>query len=353
MKNNYKIKVKIGRLYKKIKNLKDYFFSGRYYETYKPYLGKKKIMLMLTPDHGNLGDHAIAYASYKYFEENFYGYEIIEFTLDEVYKYAKSIKRIIEKDDIIFTIGGGNMGNTYYEEHVRRFIIKYFKNNKIISLPQTIHFNNKGNSKREYKKTKKIYNAHKNLTVVAREKISFEIMKDTFKNNKVILNPDMVFYLETQCKTKVREKITICLREDIESYISCEERSKIINNVKNNYLNVEICDTVIDKNISKKERLYELNEIWRKFSNSKVVITDRLHGMIFCFITNTPCIVIRNSDHKIIGSYEWIKDVKHIKLIDEYSDYKLRENINSLLNLDTIKKIDFKKDYFKFTSDSI
>lgn len=353
MKNSYKIKIKIGRLLRKLKNLKDYLLSYKYYKIYEPYLGKKKIILMLTPDHGNLGDHAIAYASCKYFEENFEGYEIIELTLDEVYKYAKSIKRIVNNGDIIFTIGGGNMGNIYYEEHVRRFIIKYFKNNKIISLPQTIHFNNNGNSKREYKKTKKVYNSHKNLTVVARERISFEIMKNTFKNNNVILNPDMVFYLDNPCETKTREKITICLRQDIESYISSEERNKIIKIIKSNYSNVDVCDTVINKSISNKERVYELNKIWRKFSESKVVVTDRLHGMIFCFITNTPCVVIRNSDHKIIGSYEWIKGAEHIKLIEEYSEDKLKENINSILNLNSIKKINLKNDYFKLISGNI
>lgn len=43
------------------------------------------------------------------------------------------------------------------------------------------------------------------------------------------------------------------------------------------------------------------------------MITDRLHGMIFAAITSTPCIALRNSNHKIEYSYEWFKDCGYIK----------------------------------------
>ncbi|WP_423202829.1 polysaccharide pyruvyl transferase family protein [Morganella morganii] len=58
--------------------------------------------------------------------------------------------------------------------------------------------------------------------------------------------------------------------------------------------------------------------MWTKFSNSKLVVTDRLHGMIFAFITNTPCLVIRNSNHKIEETYKnWISNFNYIKLIND------------------------------------
>ena len=43
--------------------------------------------------------------------------------------------------------------------------------------------------------------------------------------------------------------------------------------------------------------------------------TDRLHGMIFAFITGTPAIVFSNNNHKIEGAYEWIKDCGYIYFI--------------------------------------
>ena len=51
----------------------------------------------------------------------------------------------------------------------------------------------------------------------------------------------------------------------------------------------------------------------QEFSNAKLVITDRLHGMIYSAISSTPCIVLGNNHHKIKDSYEWISYLPYIK----------------------------------------
>ena len=53
--------------------------------------------------------------------------------------------------------------------------------------------------------------------------------------------------------------------------------------------------------------------MWKNFSSSKIVITDRLHGLIFSKITSTPCIAIDNSNNKIRETYNaWLKGNKNI-----------------------------------------
>ena len=42
----------------------------------------------------------------------------------------------------------------------------------------------------------------------------------------------------------------------------------------------------------------------KEFAGAQLVITDRLHGMVFCYLTNTPCIVFSNYNHKVLGTYE-------------------------------------------------
>ena len=308
----------------------------------------KKIIHMLTPIHGNMGDQAIVYATNKFLSKEFSEYKIIEIYKKDIYKYAKIIKKNLNKDDLIVLIGGGNMGNLWIdEEKDRRFVIKTFKENKIISMPQTISFTNDDEGKKELYITKKIYNDHKNLTLIAREKKSFEIMKKEFVNANIILNPDMVLSLfnDYPILKNDRKGIMTCLRNDKEGVLG-EKKEILIDKLKKNYSNIINYDTVVDKVILKEEREYEINEMLNKFKKCKVVITDRLHGMVFAAITRTPCIVTKSLDHKVTGTYEWIKDLNYIKLVDNLEFDNIRVLIDELIQLKESNEIVFKNDIF-------
>ena len=274
----------------------------------------KKIIIALAANYGNLGDLAITYAQKNFLEKNFNEYKILEIPIDETYSNMKSLKKIVNKQDIITIIGGGNFGNVYYDiERARQFFIKQFPNNKIVCFPQTIDFTNDKKGKKYFKKARKIYNHHKNLILFAREKKSFNIMKENF-NNKVYLVPDIVLSLNEQEPKEIREDITICFRDDKENKIDKNEKELLINKLSENY----------------KEKI---NYADTHIGNSKLVITDRLHGMIFCAITGTPCIALPNSNGKIEATYKkWLKDVPYIKFIKDITDDKLYQGIDKMLN---------------------
>ena len=63
-----------------------------------------------------------------------------------------------------------------------------------------------------------------------------------------------------------------------------------------------------------------------------MMVTDRLHGMIFAAITSTPCIVVTSKSPKVKGVYEWIKHLPYIKLVENLND--LDEAINSILAIE-------------------
>ena len=52
-----------------------------------------------------------------------------------------------------------------------------------------------------------------------------------------------------------------------------------------------------------------------EFASAELVVTDRLHGMIFATITGTPCLVFSNNNHKVSESYKWIHSLPYIKFI--------------------------------------
>src|SRR5699024_1734022 len=84
-----------------------------------------------------------------------------------------------------------------------------------------------------------------------------------------------------------------------------------------------LSDTVIDANFEGEIRKKYLERKFKEFSTSKLVVTDRLHGMIFSLITGTPCIAFDNISKKVSGVYEWFKDTGYIICITEENKYLL------------------------------
>ena len=68
-----------------------------------------------------------------------------------------------------------------------------------------------------------------------------------------------------------------------------------------------------------KDRDSALEKQFDAFRHAELVVTDRLHGMIFSAITGTPCIVINSRSPKVKGCYEWIKQLDYIKFCDDVS----------------------------------
>ena len=299
---------------------------------YKIYKNKKKFVLIGTPEHGNLGDHAITIAQYSILKDNFNDYDFVELTLNEYFEKIEFIKKYIDKEDVIIINGGGNFGNQYlFNENIRRDVIERFPNNKIILFPQTIYFTKDDKGNKELEKSKEIYNKHKKLILVAREKKSYELMKKDFNKCKIMITPDIVLYLNECVNDINRSGALFCLRNDLEGKISLKEKEFILKQLKKNFHKVNVTDTIIDNHINKKERKEILKEKLNEFSKSELVITDRIHGMVFAAITATPCIALSNYNYKVKGTYEWIKKLNYIKFTDDIE--RISELIDELKHL--------------------
>lgn len=350
----YELKIKIAELiYLKYGKKFKYIKGDSTLDKFERIKDKKKVILTLTPTHGNLGDHAIAYASKNFIKKYFGNYEFIELDLNEIYQEGKALKNILGKDDIIMLLGGGNMGDLYNnEEWTRKFIINEFRNVKIVSLPQTICFSNTIRGKRELKKTRKIYNKNENLRFIAREEESFDIMKRNFGAERVALYPDMVLSLSKRLDEE-REGILLCLRNDREGILEDNLKNRLLSLLEKRYRKVRLSDTVIKKNVSKYTRDLEIEKIWGDISKSEVVITDRLHGMIFCAITNTPCIVLKTYNHKVTQSYKWLENQENIELIENNDLNTIIKSIDKVKGLENNINFDneFEKlaNYIKFS----
>lgn len=299
---------------------------------------KRKIFVALAADYGNLGDVAISYAQYQFLKINFPDYEVIDVPISRNFTNIRKIRKNISKDDIITIVGGGNLTDLYQSiENCRLQWVKSFPKNKIVLFPQTIDFSTTEPGMKSFQNSKKIYEGHSNLYLFAREKISFNIMKKKLSCN-VFLCPDIVLTQNQYDSEVIKDGVLLCIRDDKESIISDDERRSFLNIINKKYgSEITITDTHIGKGgLSWDKRNKELELLWSQFRASKVVVTDRLHGMIFSVITKTPCVVLPNNNHKILQTYQnWLSDLKHIKLLNTFDEEQIINSINELKNLDT------------------
>ncbi|MBC9722863.1 MAG: polysaccharide pyruvyl transferase family protein [Lactobacillus sp.] len=295
---------------------------------------KKRIYLFSVPLHDNLGDQAIVYAQLEFLKNVAPNYEI-KIIYEGLYDSAiEKISGRLQKDDIIAIHGGGNMGDVWENYEVeRQFIVSAFASttNKIISFPQSYNFTStiKGDTLRN--QAKNVYSKASNLLLFARESLSLKNMTNNFTvKNHIGFVPDIVLSLDKRNINISRTNIMTILRSDRE-LLENKTKDKILKYLNENYTNVIKSDTTtgyIPNIVSNRTRNKLLNSKWQEFSSSKIVITDRLHGMIFAYITGTPAIVFDNQNHKVRNSYnDWLNDVDYIHFADDYSNDELEKLI--------------------------
>lgn len=280
----------------------------------------KCVFLVLTPQHTNLGDHAIAQAEIELL--NSIGVNYVEITGYELNELSENYcLGVMNKCPIIIN-GGGNMGTLWFDvEQLMRDIIISNPKSQIVIMPNTFYYEDTEWGKKELDKSVSIYNAHKQLHIYAREKVSYDAMKSLYRDVKLV--PDIVLSLNKDIGITERKGCLLCLRKDRESTITDDEKSlllKKINHIFNGH--VRITDTHSEYDVKPKDRQIELEKKFSEFRTAELVVTDRLHGMIFCAITGTPCVVINSKSPKVFGCYDWIKHLKYIGICNDLSDFE-------------------------------
>lgn len=285
---------------------------------------KRKIFLLGTPSHNNIGDHAIALGTRKFVLDNFPDFDYVEY--DKINDYLSQrltflkLKAGVSSKDIILFHGGGNLGNIYIsEENYRRAVVKSFKNNKIVVLSSSIFFCDDFDGHSQLKRTKTIYNKHKDLTLFLRDNDSFQKAKEYFNNCKLFLMPDMALYLNQvldYTNVSRHDSIYLCLRNDCEKLYEAKALDGMFSACKN-IANTEVGDNAFSVNVTSVNREEKVIEYLKYFSSHKLIVTDRFHGVIFSFITNTPCIALDNNNGKIKNSIFWFKDEKNIVYLED------------------------------------
>ena len=260
---------------------------------------QERILLIGSPEHGNLGDHAIAEAEKRFFLEHCAGTEVVDISMPFYRAYHRRIGKLARQTDRIAISGGGWLGNVWYHnEKTVLDIIKRFPKHRIVILPQTIWYQQARNKNRQMRRARRIYHAHKNLTLLLREKDSLAISKTLCPDARYC--PDMCLYLDER-KPREREGVLLCFRQDREKTLGDGVVRAIENFLLEQGVFFRHTTTVLSKPVSGAQSAFALEKKFEEFRASRLVITDRLHAALFSAVTGTPCVAFDNLTKKVSG----------------------------------------------------
>lgn len=292
-------------------------------------------------EHSNLGDMAQYYCIEKWIQEQFQNCPYYEFEATTIVEnreeFLGKLSRVLtEKDIIVFQSGYTTQDLGGCHEEMHRIVINAFPKTKILMMPQTVFFREKANQVR----TSKSYDRAENLLFLARDRISYQTALKMFPHVTVALYPDIVTTMIGHCFSFPRRGILFCCRDDAEKYYADEQIEKLIERLRQ-IAPVDRTDTTIRAcyiKIRKHLRKYVEGEIER-FAHYRLIITDRYHGTIFSLAANTPVIVLKTNDHKVVTGVEWFSGIydsyihqadsmeqayeKSILILSEQYDYQL------------------------------
>lgn len=287
------------------------------------YKNRKNVhaVILNAPAHKNIGDSAILLQE-LYLLRNTFGYPTLYFTHKECKHGIEILKRSISPKDIIFIHGGGYIGTLWYEEHQLVVeLMKVFPNNRIVILPQTVYFSNDLYAKQLAAEFEDLLKSD-NISIILRDEDSFSYISN-FQINKerVFYAPDIFLSFKYTLESHRNNKVLLCFRSDKEKKNDCSVNESFIQ--KNGY-QIIYTDMISKINCYRPLRKLIIYNKLKQFSRSSLVITDRLHAMVFAAVTNTPCIAFNNVSNKVEGQYKWLINCPTINYCDDYcSEYAI------------------------------
>lgn len=296
-------------------------------------MNRKRLFLLNIPSHGNLGDHLLSIAEQQFFADNFPNREVVLVSSADLYYSIRLALMDVHDDDVLCVTGGGFMGSLYEEEERFLTIIKRFPNNKIVFFPQTIYYEASPKGEAQIQRAAKVYSGHKNLYVMARDRMTYELLVNRLMpnaKNRVFLTPDIALYAHAPQGNK-REGVMWCLRRDAEINVNNDNIVQAIKAIfEKRSLLQNHTDTYVYRSIAIENENQEVKAKMDEISKARLVITDRLHGMIYSLITDTPVIALDNLSKKVSQVYNlWLKDIPFVKVVDDTND--LEKIIDSML----------------------
>jgi exopolysaccharide biosynthesis predicted pyruvyltransferase EpsI len=283
-------------------------------------LAPEPVVMLPFPNHPNVGDTAIWFGELAYLDG--LGLSLPSACSSASYS-QRQLRRRLRRGSILIT-GGGNLGDLWEGmQLLRERVVNEFPKAKIVQLPQTICFRERGNLKR----AKAVFERHPDFTLLCRDRASLELARAEFDLPSAAC-PDMSFALGPLERAPATTDVLWLGRTDAEAGDGVAELSAP---------GVEAYDWHDPPHFSWKLRrrlVWEASlknadypralaatvaPLWRAYhhlgrrrmerglralSRGRVAVSDRLHGHILCELLGIPHIIFPDRYGKVRGFYE-------------------------------------------------
>lgn len=275
---------------------------------------KRKIIYALKPPahNKNVGDQAQVIAIRRWLQKHYPQLPVIELSRNESRYFLPALRWLVKPQDTLLLQSGGNMGDfNKPAENLRLMLISAFPNNKVVSLPQTIHFDKQCQTEAQRERMCRIYQGHQNLMIFARDPESERLGRQFLPGCRIELFPDFVLSMQYDHHQRINQppRVLLCFRKGNKSILSSERRLSIKAELP--YVSM-FYDTCIGTPLAQQLHEKALMQVIKTIQSFDVIVTDRLHGLIFSVICHKPCVAFNTSTHKMRGGYEWFRDLPFV-----------------------------------------
>lgn len=275
--------------------------------------GRNSALVLGFPNHSNVGDSAIWLGEMAYLARK--GIRVLATATNRAYD-AKALKRACP-DGIVLCHGGGNFGDLWKRhQDLRLRVLQDFADRAVLLFPNTFFFRDA----RYLERSKRAFEAHGNVTLLARDRESHDRMRAHF-SVPVLLCPDLAHWAELGPREGEPVQDLLYLRRS-----DREAREETLSIASTDWLSLP--RTLVEETFNVPLKLaqwadrmgadqYQRRMVSllshrarlavgrgrRLLSRGKVLISDRLHAGLLADALRIPHVALDNSYGKVHGYY--------------------------------------------------
>lgn len=292
--------------------------------------GDRPIALFDFPNHSNVGDSAIWLGELHYLQSRRLSSSVI-FMADIATTRVRPLPTL-PSDCIVLIHGGGNFGDLWPDhQRLRERLTERYKNQRVIQLPQSIHFEDFVAAEH----SRNTFSTHKDFHLIVRDNTSLSIAQSLYDCN-IHLCPDMALHLGSWPRPKPpSHDIFALLRTDKEKRgLSATDSAKshdiavddwiiehpssvmridsFLHGLEANYPNHFTVPQPLRRKLYTQLAKQRMTRGCLQLAAGRVVISDRLHAHILCTLMGIPHVVLDNSYRKIGNFRDAWKTGEHL-----------------------------------------